>query len=62
MGVFRQRSAADYSDEDLKLHTARFSVISNTTLVVMKLVGGLAVGSLAIISEAIHPASTCSPQ
>jgi cation diffusion facilitator family transporter len=37
-----------------KQNTARLSVISNTTLVLMKFVVGFAVGSVSIISEAIH--------
>lgn len=38
----------------LKQDTARLSVISNTSLVLMKFVVGLAIGSVSIISEAIH--------
>jgi cation diffusion facilitator family transporter len=38
----------------LKQHTARLSVISNTGLVLMKFVIGFAIGSVSIISEAIH--------
>jgi len=37
-----------------KQDTARLSVISNTTLVLMKFVVGFAIGSVSIISEAIH--------
>ncbi len=37
-----------------KTRVALLSVISNTTLVIMKLVIGLAIGSVSIISEAIH--------
>ena len=38
----------------LKEQTAHLSIISNTGLVVMKFVVGFAIGSLSIISEAIH--------
>jgi len=38
----------------LKEKTARLSVISNTGLVLMKFVVGFAIGSVSIISEAIH--------
>ncbi|MGA2161410.1 MAG: cation diffusion facilitator family transporter [Methanoregula sp.] len=38
----------------LKERTAHLSVISNTGLVVMKFVVGFAIGSVSIISEAIH--------
>jgi cation diffusion facilitator family transporter len=37
-----------------KVRVAVLSVVSNTTLVVMKLVAGLMIGSVSIISEAIH--------
>lgn len=37
-----------------KIKTARLSIISNTLLIVMKLVVGLISGSVSIISEAIH--------
>jgi cation diffusion facilitator family transporter len=40
--------------DQLKQNTARLSVISNTSLVLMKFVIGFAVGSVSIISEAIH--------
>lgn len=40
--------------DHLKEKTARISVISNTGLVVMKFVVGFAIGSVSIISEAIH--------
>jgi cation diffusion facilitator family transporter len=39
-----------------KVRVATLSVISNTTLVLMKLVVGLLAGSISIISEAIHSA------
>ena len=38
----------------LKERTAHLSVISNTCLVVLKFVVGFAIGSVSIISEAIH--------
>ena len=38
----------------LKEKTARLSVASNTILVVTKLAVGIAIGSVSIISEAIH--------
>jgi cation diffusion facilitator family transporter len=37
-----------------KASVARLSVISNTTLVLLKLIVGLAIGSVSVISEAIH--------
>ena len=37
-----------------KISVARLSVISNTTLMILKLIIGIAIGSVAIISEAIH--------
>lgn len=39
---------------NLKVKTARLSIISNTLLIVLKLGAGLASGSVSIISEAIH--------
>lgn len=44
------------SIEQVKERTARLSVLSNTGLVIMKLVVGSAIGSVSIISEAIHSA------
>jgi cation diffusion facilitator family transporter len=38
----------------LKQQTARLSILSNTSLVLMKFVIGFAIGSVSIISEAIH--------
>ncbi len=38
----------------LKEQTAHLSVISNTGLVILKFVVGFAIGSVSIISEAIH--------
>ena len=40
--------------DHLKQRTARLSVLSNTGLVLMKFVIGFAIGSVSIISEAIH--------
>ncbi len=41
---------------DKKVKTARLSIISNTSLIVLKLVAGFLSGSVSIISEAIHSA------
>jgi len=38
----------------LKTRTARLSVVSNTLLIIMKLVVGLLTGSVSVLSEAIH--------
>jgi cation diffusion facilitator family transporter len=38
----------------IKQNTARLSVLSNTTLVLMKFAVGFSIGSVSIISEAIH--------
>lgn len=40
--------------DKLKEKTARLSIISNTGLVLLKFVVGIAIGSVSIISEAIH--------
>jgi len=40
--------------DKLKESTARLSVLSNTGLVLMKFIVGTAIGSVSIISEAIH--------
>jgi len=37
-----------------KVKTARLSILSNTSLIIMKLIVGLLTGSVSIISEAIH--------
>ena len=37
-----------------KVKIARLSILSNTLLIIMKLVAGLISGSVSIISEAIH--------
>lgn len=39
---------------NIKVRTARLSVISNSMLIVMKLLAGIFSGSVSIISEAIH--------
>jgi len=54
-GFFSYKKAVTGQSADgAKQQTARLSVISNISLVVMKLAVGSAVGSLAIISEALH--------
>jgi cation diffusion facilitator family transporter len=40
-----------------KVHAARLSVISNTLLVLIKLGIGITIGSVAVVSEAIHSAT-----
>jgi cation diffusion facilitator family transporter len=52
MSLFSDKESLDR----LKQNTARLSVISNTCLVLMKFVVGFAIGSVSIISEAIHSA------
>ncbi|HDQ07448.1 MAG TPA: cation transporter [Methanoculleus sp.] len=50
-------NAPEVSQEELnilKQKTARLSVVSNTSLVILKFIVGFAVGSVSIISEAIH--------
>jgi cation diffusion facilitator family transporter len=47
-------SSAKESLDQAKENTARLSVLSNTLLVVMKFAVGFAVGSVSVISEAIH--------
>jgi len=37
-----------------KIRTARLSIMSNTLLIIMKLLAGILTGSVSIISEAIH--------
>lgn len=39
-----------------KIKTARLSIVSNTLLIIMKLIVGIISGSVSIISEAIHSA------
>ncbi|NVO19050.1 MAG: cation transporter [Bacteroidetes bacterium] len=46
--------ANNYSKEKRKSRVAALSVISNSTLVVFKLIIGLIIGSVSVISEAIH--------
>ena len=51
----RERVSSDQEAPDIvKQKTARLSVLSNTFLVVIKLIVGFAIGSVSIISEAIH--------
>lgn len=47
----------DRQNHPLKARAAAFSIASNTTLIVFKLIVGLLSGSIAIISEALHSAS-----
>lgn len=47
---------AETTHSNTKTKTALLSVISNTSLVVLKLFVGIAIGSVAVISEAIHSA------
>jgi cation diffusion facilitator family transporter len=55
LGLFsRTKKMQVQSAAEAKRSTARLSVVSNTSLVVMKLIIGFAVGSIAIISEAVH--------
>jgi cation diffusion facilitator family transporter len=55
LGLFsRTKKMQVQSAAEAKRSTARLSVVSNSSLVVMKLIIGFAVGSLAIISEAVH--------
>lgn len=44
------------SSDELKESTARLSIVSNSALVTMKLIVGVSIGSVSIISEAIHSA------
>jgi cation diffusion facilitator family transporter len=53
-GFFSHKKTVTSQSAGAKQQTARLSVISNISLVVMKLAVGSAVGSLAIISEALH--------
>lgn len=46
----------EYVESELKERTARLSVISNSALVVLKLVVGFYTGAVSIISEAAHSA------
>lgn len=62
MGFFRQKTQSPEKKETLmdsnkkKTSVAILSVISNTTLVVLKLVIGIATNSVSVISESIHSA------
>lgn len=42
--------------QNIKVRTARLSIISNTALIILKAVAGFYSGSVSIISEAIHSA------
>jgi cation diffusion facilitator family transporter len=42
------------SEDEKKIKVARLSILSNTTLIVMKIIVGILSGSVSIISEAIH--------
>jgi hypothetical protein len=46
----------------LKQKTARLSVVSNTVLVILKFLVGFTIGSVSIISEAIHSMMIWLPQ
>ncbi len=48
------KPAEEVSLDHVKQQTARLSVMSNTVLVALKFIIGFAVGSVSIISEAIH--------
>jgi cation diffusion facilitator family transporter len=52
-------NAADSSAEVVraKVRAARLSILSNTTLVLLKLVAGILSGSVSVVSEALHSAS-----
>ena len=39
---------------NIKVKTARLSIMSNTSLIIMKLIVGIFTGSVSIMSEAIH--------
>jgi cation diffusion facilitator family transporter len=54
MGHTMDQTAGRESLDRLKQNTARLSVLSNTGLVLMKFIVGFALGSVSIISEAIH--------
>ena len=47
----------DLQNHPLKTRAAAVSIVSNTTLIVFKLIVGLLSGSIAIVSEALHSAS-----
>jgi cation diffusion facilitator family transporter len=52
-GIFLTQDTQEDVDKR-KASVAMLSVISNTTLVLLKLIVGLAIGSVSVISEAIH--------
>jgi divalent metal cation (Fe/Co/Zn/Cd) transporter len=47
-------SPATAGDGQLKVRTAALSVISNATLILLKLFAGTITGSVAILTEAVH--------
>jgi cation diffusion facilitator family transporter len=55
-GVLKARESVSESVDKIKIRAAGFSVASNAFLVVSKLVVGLLIGSVSVISEAIHSA------
>ena len=42
------------TEPGVKLRTATLSVVSNSTLILLKVVAGTVTGSVAILTEAIH--------
>ncbi|HKP91261.1 MAG TPA: cation diffusion facilitator family transporter [Thermoleophilaceae bacterium] len=46
--------ATTATEDGRKLRAARLSIVSNSSLIVLKLVAGAATGSIAIITEAVH--------
>ena len=42
------------NEDDRKVKVALLSIISNSTLIILKIVAGILSGSVSIISEAIH--------
>lgn len=50
----REQGTVEPEMNERKHKTARLSVVSNTFLVILKLVVGVTIGSVSIISEAIH--------
>jgi cation diffusion facilitator family transporter len=47
---------AAYTPDDRKARAARFSIVSNTALIALKVVAGVLTGSVAIVTEAVHSA------
>src|SRR3954463_2717173 len=52
MSILPPRNQPDHR----KARAARFSIVSNTALIVLKVVAGVLTGSVAIITEAVHSA------